>query len=215
MITTRRSFCGQLLSASATLGVNLKLFALATSVANVIAGMVDNARNHLHETNWAPRRAFGPIPKAYYCNIFVADVARESGGATWDPISRPSPLLPDRDPVAREWEDPTFVIKGWTVIFHAGGSFGNVTAEGKLKERQPGDIISGGGHVGIVSQVGGTFRGQTISAAADTDSQPGSVVENDWSFRLPDSSKFHSALEWENAAKNNVRKYTVRRFAGV
>jgi hypothetical protein len=28
-------------------------------------------------------------------------------------------------------------------------------------------------------------------------------------------NKFASAAEWETAAKNNVRKYTVRRFVGV
>ncbi len=79
-----------------------------TEVTAVVAGMVDHARQHLHETDWSPRRAFGPIPAGYYCNIFVADLAREAGGATWDPIPRSSSLLPDRDPVAREWENPDF-----------------------------------------------------------------------------------------------------------
>jgi hypothetical protein len=180
--------------------------------------MVDHARAHLHETDWAPRRAFGPIPKAYYCNIFVADVAREVGAATWDPIPRPSSLLPDRDPVAREWENPNFALKGWKVVFHADSGFGSATAKQKLLERQPGDVVSGLGHVGIVSDDPGNFVGRTFSAAGGDDSPgstPGSVVLNNWSFRLPSQDHFDSPLEYENAAKNNVRKFTVRRFVGL
>lgn len=172
----------------------------------VIGTIVDRARFYLKTTNWAPRRSFGPFKEAYYCNVFVADVLREAGAATWDPISRPIGILPDRDPVAREWEDPTFSIKGWTVIFHAGTSFGQNSAQQMLAKRNPGDVVSGTGHVGIVSD-----EKRTLSASSIT----GAVEHTSWSFLLPDTNGFSSPADWETAAKNNVRKFTVRRFVGI
>lgn len=173
--------------------------------------MVDHARKYLKAGDWAPRRKFGPIKEAYYCNIFVADVAREVGAATWSPITRPVGVLPDRDPLAAEWEDPSFTIKGWQVVFHAGTDFGRNSAQQVLAQREPGDVVSGEGHCGIVADDAPNFRASTISASSLT----GAVELASWSFRLPDTAKFSTAAEWETAAKNNVRKFTVRRFVGA
>ena len=81
-------------------------------VSEIRGQVVDTARKYLHITDWAPREAFGPIPKAFYCNVFVADVIRESGGATWDKIERPIGIYHrDRDPVAAEWASLSGVVK--------------------------------------------------------------------------------------------------------
>ena len=215
MTTTRRSF----LALGIAIVTQWRLVALGSNVDERAAVMVDKARGHLHETDWAPRKELGAIPAAYFCNIFVADIARDSGTATWDPISRQDGIR-TRDPLAREWEDPKFSIKGWSIVFNSGSSFANKSAKQTLLERKPGDVVSGLGHVGIVSQVGPMGEGslgKTISASAiqENSATLPSVVENDWSFRLPRQDQFKSPADWEKAAQNDVRKFTVRRFVGV
>ena len=126
--------------------------------------------------------------------------------------------MPDRDPVAKEWQDPDFVIRGWSVVFHSKSDFGARTAKQMLLERKPGDIVSGGGHVGIVSDDPAGSVGRAFSAASGSDAPealPAAVVLSAWSFRLPNANNFASAADYEEAAKNNVRKFTVRRFVGI
>ena len=223
MLSSRRQFT-RLVLFSALADFSFCKLIFGSAVDDVASTMVDKARGHLRETDWAPSSAFGPIQKAYFCNIFVADVAREAGGATWSPITRSGVLRSYPDPLAREWESPDFPIKGWKVVFHSKSDFGSATAKEKLLERRPGDVVAGLGHVGIVSELGGQCIGKVISAATENESMNGcasdakitgaAVIENDFSFRLPSTNNFDSAQKWENASKENVRKFTVRRFVG-
>lgn len=185
---------------------------IASDPADGRAGMVDYAREHLGEKDWAPKEPLLFGNTSYYCNQFVADVAREAGTATWDRIPPAGVLHTARDPLAKEWGDPNFVIKGWTVIFHPGMDTSKMTAKHILELRRPGDVVSGGGHMGIVSDEPASFLGRTFSAGALNKKQ---IVENDWSFRMPDQNNFKSAEEYEKAAKEQVQRFTVRRFVGL
>jgi hypothetical protein len=183
----------------------------AASVEEVRGGMVDIARYYLRTTDWAPDSAFGLLEKRFYCNIFVADVAREAGGATWDKIARPIGIFPERDPVAKEWADSKFNIRGWKMIFDESMVAAGMSASDIFELRQPGDVVSGPpGHVGIVSDDRTSQSRLTFSAASS-----GAVVLNDWSFRLPDPNSFLSTGGYEEAAITLASRYAVRRFVGA
>lgn len=206
-LTSRRQALARLSACWATVLSGVNLAAPNAEVAR--AALIDIARSFLKSADWSPRRELGPIQAAYYCNEFVADVARSAGAATWKQIKRPGLLSRYRDPLAGEWGNPLFAITGWTVIFSPKSAWGKFTAQQVLAQRRPGDVVSGGGHVGIVSDDRGGYIGRVFSAASS-----GSVEHNDWSFRLPDASTFDSASAWEVRAKNEVSKFTVRRFVG-
>lgn len=224
MFSSRRNFI-RIVLFSGLADFNFLKLSFGASTDDMALDMVDKARSHLRETDWAPSSSFGPIQKSYFCNIFVADVAREAKCATWNPIMRSGVLRSYPDPLAREWEDPDFQIKGWIVVFHAKADFGTATAKEMLMKRRPGDVVAGLGHVGIVSEVGGRCIGKVTSAATENESANGcasdaqhsnaAVIENDFSFRLPKTDGFSSPQDWENAAKQNVGKFTIRRFIGL
>jgi hypothetical protein len=132
---------------------------------------------------------------------------RESGGATWDKIPRPIGILPDRDPVAAEWADKSFQIRGWDVIFPADKLNAEMGYADILRLRAAGDVISDGKHVGIVSD-----EGEMVFSAS---SITGAVELNGWSFALPRTDMFRNGAEWNEAAREQVSKYTVRRFVGT
>lgn len=172
---------------------------------NVRGSIADKARSHLREADWAPGLHFSAMTTGYWCNLFVADVLREAGAATWDPIHERVGINPTRDPVAKEWADPNHTIAGWTVVFPTQETTDLSVAE-ILALRRSGDVVSSGQHVGIVADE----RHKTIQASA-TD---GAVKLSDWSFELPHAEGFRSAAEYEAAAKKKVRAFTVRRFFG-
>lgn len=193
----------------AMLCIALSLWAPPLSAADpetVRLNIVASARAHLKSGDWAPGFNLRTLTTGYWCNLFVADVLREAGGATWDPIKDPVGVRPTRDPVAKEWADAQVALTGWIVVVPAPGT-DNKTAKELLAMRRPGDVVSNGTHVGIVSDE----RGIAISAS----SQTGGVEKNDWSFRLPDASGFSSATAYEQAARKTVLTYTVRRFEGL
>lgn len=209
MNESRRIFCYSIAMSLAS-GLELHANFLTDNVSERIRAMVDRARAYLRSTDWAPRESFGPLEKAFYCNVFVADIAREAGIATWDPIRRTTIIPLFRDPLAQEWQNPNFFIKGWSVIYSEANAK-DQSAGQILALRKPGDVVSDGKHCGIVSDDKGSFRGRVFSASAIT----GAIELNDWSFRYPDQAGYHSAAEFEAAAKARVSIYTVRRFIGV
>lgn len=184
--------------------------ARAADPTAVRAGMVDRARYYLKTTDWAPTEALLSVEKTYYCNIFVADVAADVGGHTWDMIPGSFGKLNQHDPLARDWENPEFLIKGWRVIFEPKMVKTGMTATDIFNYRKPGDVISGLGHMGIMSDDTNSGSRLVFSAASDS----GAVVLNDWSFRLPDADKSKTAADYNKAAQDRAARFTVRRFFG-
>ncbi len=199
------------------------LFALQCRAApqDVTAKIADLARGYEKLTDWEPDDNFGG-DKRYYCNEFVAAVLRAAGAATWEPIKRPTLFPLYRNPLANEWSDPKFIIKGWKVIYspNEAGSYkeyGDI-----LNLREPGDVVSGMGHVGIILDEKNNLEDRkgnyvsarhyyAISASADT----GAVEKNAWSSRIPDISKYNNPIQYKKDALTAVARYTVRRFVGV
>ncbi len=179
--------------------------------ASIRDGMVDRARYYLKTTDWAPTEAVGEVEKRYYCNVFVADVASDVGGRTWDLISGSFGRLNQHDPLAADWENPRFRISGWEVAFDASKLGHGMSASDVFEFRQPGDVISGGGHMGIMSDDRSSESRLVFSASAET----GKVELNDWSFRLPNTDSFRSAAEYSRSAAEKASRFTVRRFVGV
>ncbi len=178
------------------------------SRSDIIGSIVDNARKYVRATNWEPGFSFAHFSYGYYCNIFVADVIRESNGDTWDRIQESVGIIQERDPVAAEWANPNFHIKGWVVVFPTDQTK-NLTAKQILALRKAGDVVAtskGSKHVGIISD-----ESKAISASSIT----GAIEHNNWSWRLPLQSKFSSTNEYENQARQKISTYTVRRFIGV
>jgi hypothetical protein len=203
----RRQVCSSMIAFPAL----VSLHCLGADAGNARAAMVDIAREYLRAADWAPRKEFGVIPAAYYCNVFVADVCRRAGSATWDPIPGKLGNITPRDPLAREWEDPGFTIKGWKIIYHPKMQNAPSSASKIFAIREPGDVISGLGHMGIMSDDRSSSAPSVFSASAVT----GAVELNNWSFRVPDPAKFSRALDFENAAFSAASRYTVRRFIGA
>lgn len=201
----RRAFVAFVGSAIAT------RLAVAASPNEIRGAIVDVAREYLRTTDWAPRPEFGVLDKVYYCNVFVADVCRKAGAATWQPIEGRLGALSKRDPVSREWEDPNFSIKGWKVIFHRSMNSNLKSAKDIFELRQPGDVIAGGGHMGILSDDRTDQAPKVFSASSVT----GAIEANDWSYRLPDSKGFNNAIAYNEAAYRAAAKYTIRRFVGL
>lgn len=166
--------------------------------------IVDLAQDKLHATDWSPGFNIGTLTTGYWCNLFVADVLRDAGAATWKRIPEHVGVHAERDPVAAEWANPHFAISGWTVVFPSANSE-SLTAAEILALREPGDIVASSEHVGIVSDAK-----KVISASAKT----GAVENNDWSYRLPDQKNYHDASKYEADAKKKVMLFTVRRFTG-
>lgn len=115
------------------------------------------------------------------CNLFVADCLRAGGvdvllneidqttrhflfHTQWFSVAINKTKLP-RPPTAAMWTDPNYDSARFKVV--GKGLAG-------LEKCWPGDIISNGSHVGIVSGVR-----KVISASAIE----GKVVENDWGWR--------------------------------
>jgi hypothetical protein len=140
----------------------------------------------------------------------VADVASDVGGHTWDMVPGSLGALNKHDPLAADWENPSFAIKGWRIVFEAGMLKDSMSASDVFGLRQPGDVISGGGHMGIMSDDVSSQSKLVFSASATT----GAVELNDWSFRLPDSASFKSAGEYNKSAREKASRFTVRRFVG-
>jgi len=182
---------------------------LAT-VVEIKGRIVDVARSYLKTTNWAPRPQIGPLEKAFYCNVFVADVCEEADAATWVPIAGTLGKLNPRPPLAGEWENPGFAIRGWQVIYHPSSSHAKNAAE-IFALRSPGDVIAGGGHVGIMSDDRTSSAPKVYSASAIT----GAVEASDWSFRLPPQSNFSSGAAYDAATIASAKRFTVRRFVGL
>jgi hypothetical protein len=193
---------------SSSLRLDLSVSAKESHAQDVIDRIQDIALNHLHETDWAPGTSVRMLGKGYWCNLFVADVLREAGAATWPAIHERVGVSPTRDPVAREWADPKFELKGWKVIYPLPSQT-SLRYPDILALRQSGDVVAGGGHVGILCLISEAKKAISVS------SMTGAVEHNNWSFRLPDQSGFRSAAEWEQAAKNMLGRFTVRRFVGV
>ena len=182
---------------------------LAADVAAVRAGMVDRARYYLKASNWAPSKPLLGVEKRFYCNIFVADVASDVGGHTWDMVPGSFGSLNQHDPLAADWENPHFPIKGWKVVFEAGMLKDSMSPSDIFGFRQPGDVISGGGHMGIMSDDRSSQSKLVFSASAST----GAIELNDWSFRFPGSDG-KTAAQFDKAARDKASRFTVRRFAG-
>src|SRR5690349_13904934 len=83
----------------------------------IIGSIQDKALNYVRTTNWAPGPSLRHLATGFWCNIFVADVLTEAGAATWEPIREPLGVSPTRPPVAAEWANPGFAIRGWSVIY--------------------------------------------------------------------------------------------------
>lgn len=182
----------------------------ANEVASVRAGMVDRARYYLNTTDWAPREALRSVDKVYYCNVFVADVAWDVGGHTWDMVPGSFGGLNEHDPLAADWENPRFKIRGWEVVFEPSMLSERMSPVDIFSYRQPGDVISGGGHMGIMSDDSNSNSKLVFSASSKT----GAVELNEWSFRLPDTRNFKSAAEYNRSAREKASRFTVRRFVG-
>jgi hypothetical protein len=199
-----------ILSVGLPLALGIPGVTWAADVAAVRAGMVDRARYYLKASNWAPSAPLLSVDKVYYCNIFVADVASDAGGHTWDMIPGSFGSLNQHDPLAADWENPSFPIKGWRVVFHAGMLKDRMSPTDIFSYRQPGDVISGGGHMGIMSDDTTSQSKLVFSASAKT----GAVELNDWSFRLPDQDSFKSAADYNKSAREKASRFTVHRFVG-
>jgi hypothetical protein len=205
----RRSFLLQIVALWSSAAIPFA-FAQEDDPETIRAAIVDKARSYYKASDWAPRSEFGPLNKAYYCNVFVADVCREVGAASWDRVPGLLGILTSRDPLAHEWEDPNFYIRGWEVVYHS-----KLVPEAKdhaaiFNLRKPGDVISGGGHMGILSDDRTSENPKVFSASAIT----GAVEANDWSYRLPNPANFKNASEWGEAAYIRASIFTVRRFIG-
>ena len=120
--------------------------------------IVKNARNHVGKDDWAKSKAKdGFSENSWKCNLFAHDVIKESG--IDPPRTAGYGIFHEKWPTsAQQWGDPKYSLEdwGWKVV----------------DTPQPGDIISDGGHVAIVS------GDRTSISAAET-----AVVENDWGFR--------------------------------
>jgi hypothetical protein len=184
--------------------------AWADSPADIRGAIVDKARSYYHTTDWAPGPGLTGIGKSYYCNVFVADVCRAVGGATWDKIPGSFGTLNSHDPLARDWEDPDFKIKGWEIIYHPRLKPQVVSYSAIFKLREPGDVISGLGHMGILSDNSTSENPKVYSASAVT----GAIEANDWSYRLPDTNSVRDAGQWQETANRVASRFTVRRFVG-
>lgn len=188
---------------------------------DVTAKIVDSARGYEKLTDWAPDYNFGG-DKRYYCNEFVAAVLRAAGGATWEPIKRPTLFPQYREPLADEWSDPDFVIKGWKVIYSPKKAGSYKEYADILNLREPGDVVSGRGHVGIILDEKNNIDdrdGNDVSArhyyAISASAKTGAVEKNAWSSRIPDISKYTNPIQHKKDALAAVARYTVRRFVGV
>ena len=170
------------------------------------------ARHYYRTTDWEPVEDFFDSQTKYYCNEYVAHVLRQSGTATWKPIRRPSLFPMYRQPLAREWSNADFGIKGWSVKFSPDSSE-KYNADQILAIRQPGDVVAGNGHVGIVSDDSNT-ESMNHYLVYSASSKTGAVELNTWSLQLPDVSKYDNGAKYQEDAKKVVSRYTVRRFDG-
>lgn len=186
--------------------------------------IIDIARDYWGLTDWEPRERFFSNNKSTFCNVFVGEVIEEAGKKTWAPIRRTGTWL-DRTweyPVAKEWADHRYEIKGWKVVFHSGMANQFKSAQDILELRKPGDVVSGGGHMGIVSDDprGSSPPRYAIFSASSLPKAQGRVVLNHWStydagveelFNTPIVSNpgnlIDRELQW-------IAKFTVRRYEG-
>jgi hypothetical protein len=208
MITRRRTMLGA--GGALLFALEVPNILLAADVTAVRAGMVDRARGYLKASNWAPAKPLLAVEKRFYCNIFVADVASAAGGHTWDMVPGSLGSLNEHDPLAADWENPRFSIKGWSMVFEAGMLKDDMSPADIFGYRHPGDVISGGGHMGIMSDDTNSQSKLVFSASATT----GAVELNEWSFRLPNPDTSKSAAEYNKSARDKASRFTVRRFVG-
>ncbi|XP_046578702.1 uncharacterized protein LOC124286386 [Haliotis rubra] len=120
------------------------------------------ADSYIGRTRWSYASSHATGSNTNKCNIFVADVIEEAGGSVphrWWGFAGPIG--------AREWGNPSssFLTRDGCWTNHQTG--------------REGDVIAGGGHVGIVT--GGRL---TTSAARY------SVVKNNWGYRSGQSVTF-------------------------
>lgn len=134
---------------------------------------VSEAKRHVGSEAWRQDVERGDFDdNDYKCNLFVFEMARNSGAEI--PLMHRSrnPLSDDRyPPVAADWRNPETEIEGWVVV----------------KKPEPGDIVSDGDHMGIVS------GDNTTISASSTENK---VVENDFGF------------------SGDPKKVTYRRYVG-
>lgn len=206
---SRRTVLQSLVVLSFTCATHRRLV-WAGSQADLRGAIVDKARSYYKTTDWAPEAGYTGISKTYYCNVFVADVCRAVGAATWDKIPGSLGSFNSHDPLARDWENSDFPIKGWTITYHPLLNPKVVNYREIFKLREPGDVISGGGHMGILSDDATSENPKVYSASAVT----GAIEANDWSYRLPDPAT-ETAGEWQDHANRAASRFTVRRFVGA
>jgi hypothetical protein len=127
---------------------------------------ITEARRHIGSEAWKHGRKRGNFgSNAYKCNLFVYEMARNSGAEIPLMHSSKTPFSDERyPPVAADWSNPKTEIKGWVVV----------------DTPKPGDVASDGKHMGIVSG-----EGTTISASSEAEK----VVKNDWGFRKEDEGR--------------------------
>lgn len=130
--------------------------------------IVKEAKSHKGSVKWSYASSYGTGKNTYKCNLFVHDVLKNVGA---NPPTR--------------WSLSEF---RWAQIGAAEWGNPNSSYLNKSKfwikckmPRQPGDVISDGKHVGII-----TGKKLTTSATKDK------VVENDWGFRQNGAGAFKS-----------------------
>jgi len=130
---------------------------------------VKNALAEVGSGKWYPQTEDGQTRNQ--CNIFVADKLRESGAR----VPNVDGYSGMAGPRASDWLRET---TGGRMGGHAPSASdwhrGKVPGFVRVESPMPGDVVSNGAHVGIVSG-----KGKTVSASSKT----GRVVETDWGFR--------------------------------
>jgi len=167
-----------------------------------VKAIVSQARSYVDGTAWTPPGAIAPADIEQYKGLFIADVLRKAGAAPW----QPGAAAPVGDPTPSQWADPSFEIKGWTVVFAPDKAEGLTARQILGLYRKPGDVVAQDNRVGIVVD-----ERHTISVSP----KGGRVERSYWSFGMPDATEYGSGATFEQAAKAMVAKFTVRRFAGV
>lgn len=137
------------------------------------------AKGHEDSTDWRKKGFNWPYRwGSWKCNLFVFDMLEEVG-LPIDKHEREEWLRPDRPPLAHEWANKDFEIKGTVVVARVQG-------KDLAKYAKTGDIISDGVHVAIVSET----KNQTTSA------DEYKVVDNNWGFRGPGHEQGDQSQTW-------------------
>ena len=174
-----------------------KLNPFIDPLAEIREKMVNKAREYIGSDNWSPakkRTSFdGKVefkkgePK---CNLFIHEIIEQSGIHLGFPNDYGHIFKSKRPYVCIQWfneEVPNFKClgKGMEALIQA----------------QPGDIITNGGHIGIISA-----QGKTISAS----SIENVIVENDWGWREGQRDKVKVFRYMPNSENTLLNRKTNR-----